>query len=65
MISTLIFNCLLSDIDNITLSHDFDYLPENYNEKNAGELFMVNEKGYIAEGATSNIFFIKNNKIFK
>ena len=54
MISVLNFNCLLSDIDNITLSHDFDYLPEDYNEKNAGELFMVNEKGYIDYYIISN-----------
>ena len=43
---------------------------ENIVEKNKGrnlgfdEIIFLNEKGYIAEGATSNIFFIKNNKIF-
>lgn len=43
---------------------------ENIMEKNKGknlgfdEIIFLNEKGYIAEGATSNIFFIKNNKIF-
>ena len=43
---------------------------ENIVEKNKGrnlgfdEIIFLNEKWYIAEGATSNIFFIKNNKIF-
>lgn len=43
---------------------------ENIIEKNKGrelgfdETIFLNEKGYIAEGATSNIFFIKDNNIY-
>lgn len=43
---------------------------ENIIEKNKGkelgfdETIFLNEKGYVAEGATSNIFFIKNDKIY-
>lgn len=43
---------------------------ENIIEKNLGkslgfdETIFLNEKGYLTEGATSNIFFIKDNKIY-
>ncbi|WP_162533059.1 hypothetical protein [Brachyspira catarrhinii] len=72
MISTLIFNCLLSDIDNnINNSLSICYLPEynaegtpEANEKNAGELFMINEKGKlegIKEGIKENSYTIAKN----
>lgn len=41
-------------------------LIENQNAKRQGynEVLFLNEKGLIAEGSTSNIFIVKNNRVF-
>lgn len=58
-----------NESSNLTYIKSLNYL-ENILEKEKGkkegydEIIFLNTKNYLAEGAVSNVFFVKNNKIY-
>lgn len=64
-ISKVLRNSTSSLVYHKTLNY-YENILENRKAKSAGfdEVIFLNEEGYVCEGSVSNIFFIKDNKIY-